>query len=103
MVLKVTRLRRRGLTSRCARPPEPFGEPFDEPLPAPFVAPFAKPSAVPFCPPFGLPIFEKQARMAAGGKAISADRGYSPRSASSIADGIRSLPIVWIDQFLVPC
>src|SRR5579859_1825580 len=97
MVLNVTRLRRRGLTRRCA--------------PLPLLAPFPLLDPLPFDPfPFeplplsvsgerlGLPIFEKQARMAAGGKPVNADCGYSPRSATLIEDGSRSLPTMWIDQ-----
>src|SRR5579872_674870 len=100
MVLKVTRLRRRGLTSRCAplvKPGvEPFADPlpFDEPLPTPFAAPICDPSCELLAPPLVLPIFEKQARMAAGGKPVRADCGYSPRSATSIAEGSKSLPTI---------
>src|SRR5579863_2582004 len=97
MVLKVTRLRRRGFTRRCAPLVPlvaPFPEPFADPLPRP-IEPFGGTSRAlcgPFCVPFELPIFEKQARIDAGGKPVSADCGYSPRSATSIADGSRSLP-----------
>src|ERR1700730_1454886 len=106
MVLKVTRLRRRGLTSRCAPfvdpLPEAFFKAWPEPFPNPLFAPFAPPFCEPSAEPFELPIFEKQARMAAGGNPASADCGYKPRSATSIADGSRSLPTIWIDQSLVP-
>src|SRR5579864_4235578 len=97
MVLNVTRLRRRGLTSRCA--PLPLLAPF--PLADPF--PF-EPLPLPLSPSgegLGLPIFEKQARMAAGGKPVNADCGYSPRSATLIEEGSRSLPTMWIDQSFV--
>src|SRR5437764_10184298 len=97
MVLKVTRLRRRGFTSKCAPldPFVPFGDPissarFDPLVPDDSCEPFDAPFKAPFDAP--LPIFEKQARMAAGGKPVSPDWGYSPRSATSIAEGSRSLP-----------
>src|SRR5271165_1309571 len=89
MVLKVTRLRRRGLTRRCAPLVElllaeplldPLPEPFPEPLleltldPSgaafapfcetsgePFEAPLAAPFEFPFAAPLELPILEKQA------------------------------------------
>src|SRR5712672_1354291 len=102
MVLKVTRLRRRGLTSKCAPLPEPLLDPLPEPLLAPLVPLPCEPSDNPFALPLLLPIFEKQARIAVGGNPVSEDCGYRPRSATSIADGSRSLPTIWIDQSLVP-
>src|SRR6266496_1601724 len=92
MVLNVTRLRNRGFTRRC----EPLFELPFVPLANPFPAWFCGPSApvfdAPFDAPFALPIFEKHARIMAGGNPARADWGYSPRSATSIAEGSKSLP-----------
>src|SRR5271168_2079009 len=102
MVLKVTRLRRRGFTSRWA----PLLEPLLEPLPAPFPEPLPLDDASCGWPlefPFGLPIFEKQARIDAGGRPASADWGYRPRSATVMEERSKSLPTMWTDQSLVPC
>src|SRR5579863_3617712 len=104
MVLKVTRLRTRGFTSRCV----PLAGAFcgDE---DPFMrSPVAKPR-------FDIPsdefvggqfepalqaILENEARIVAGGSPARADCGYRPRSATSMADGSKSLPTMWIDQSL---
>src|SRR4029077_18438532 len=44
------------------------------------------------------PTFEKQVRIAAGGNPPTADCGYKPRSATSMAEGSKSLPTMWTDQ-----
>src|ERR1700739_493788 len=98
MVLKVIRLRRRGLTRRCV--PLPFAAPwlfaaplpFAEPLPLPFpvAAAFETASGEALAPPvipLVVPIFEKQARMMAGGSPASAYCGESPRSAVLMRGG----------------
>src|SRR6478752_9456523 len=85
MVLNVTRLRNRGFTRRWPLPLDPL--PFWDPSPVPFVVAF--------------PIFEKHARIIAGGNPVNADCGYSPRSAASMEEGSKSLPTMWIDHSFV--
>src|ERR1700722_20397947 len=97
MVLKVTRLRTRGFTCRCA----PFADPFCGGCERLFKRPpgflfktsldefFWEACALPFDP-----IFENAARMVAGGSPASADCGYMPRSAILIEDASRSLPTI---------
>ena len=101
-MLNVIMLRRRGFTSRCAELLEPL-VPLAEPLPDPLVPGVWYQEDEAFCPPLELPIFVKLARMADGGKPVNAECGYSPRSATLMADGNRSLPTMWIDQSFIPC
>ena len=94
MVLNVTRLRRRGLTSRC----ETAGTAGFAPSAKVFSDPFLVPFWAPFWPLAGDPILEKQARIVAGGNPPRADSGYKPRSAMAIEEGSRSLPTICIEQ-----
>src|SRR6266849_4906689 len=52
----------------------------------------------PFCEVCREPTFEKQVRITAGGNPPTADCGYKPRSATSTAEGSKSLPTMWTDQ-----
>src|SRR3982074_1254862 len=82
MVLKVTKLRRRGFTNRCDAD----------------VAPVWDRLWAPFCEVCREPIFEKQVLLTVGGNPPTADCGYKPRSATWMAEGSRSLPTMWTDQ-----
>src|SRR3977135_2118981 len=82
MVLNVTRLRRRGFTKRCDAEVDPVWDWLCDP----------------FCEACREPTFEKQLRITAGGNPPTADCGYKPRSATSMAEGSKSLPTMWTDQ-----